>query len=234
MQERGVAVDHSTINRWVLKYAPELDKRIRPHLRSTNDSWRVDETYIKVKGRWKYLYRAVDSQGNTLDFLLRRMAEINGRPILAYLQAHNRSVGLWVCHLFAPRYLCAQRDATAAERFLRKTLNASHTQLPRVINVDKNAAYPPAVDDLKAEEQLPETTELRQVKYLNNRVEQDHRFIKRLTKPGMGFGSFNTARRTLRGLEAMNMIRKGQVQGVDKGDVRASIELVSQLFGIAQ
>ena len=54
MQERGVEVDHSTINRWVLKYAPELDLRIRPYLHSTNDSWRVDETYIKVKGRWKY------------------------------------------------------------------------------------------------------------------------------------------------------------------------------------
>ncbi len=183
----------------MLKYASELDKRIRPHLKQTNDSWRVDETYIKVKGRWKYLYRAVDSQGNTLDFLL-----------------------------------CAFRDASAAERFLRKTLHAAHTQEPRVINVDKNAAYPPAIDDLKAEEQLPETTELRQVKYLNNRVEQDHRFIKRLTKPGMGFGSFNAARRTLRGFEVMNMLRKGQVQGVEKGDVRASIELVSQLFGIAQ
>ena len=199
IQERGVEVDHSTINRWVLKYAPELDKRIRPHLRSTNDSWRVDETYIKVKGQWKYLYRAVDSQGNTLDFLL-----------------------------------SAKRDARAAERFFSKMLNASHTQAPRVINVDKNAAYPPAIKQLKADEQLPETTELRQVKYLNNRVEQDHRFIKRLTKPGMGFGSFNTARRTLRGFEAMNMIRKGQVQGVEKGDVQASIELVSQLFEIAQ
>lgn len=70
MQERGVEVDHSTINRWVLKYAPQLDKRIRPHLQPTNDEGRVDETYIKVKGQWKYLYRAVDSQGNTLDFLL--------------------------------------------------------------------------------------------------------------------------------------------------------------------
>ena len=124
--------------------------------------------------------------------------------------------------------------AQAAERFLRKTLNASDTQAPTVMNVDKNAAYPPPIDHLKADEQLPETTELRQVKYLNNRVEQDHRFIKRLTKSGMGFGSFNTARRTLRGFEAMNMIRKGQVQGVEKGDVRASIELVSQLFGIVQ
>ncbi|RUT00729.1 hypothetical protein DSM107010_67030 [Chroococcidiopsis cubana SAG 39.79] len=106
--------------------------------------------------------------------------------------------------------LCAKHDAAAAERFLRRTLNALHTQAPRVINVDKNAAYPPAVDQLKADEQLSETTELRQVKYLNNRVEQDHRFIKRLTKPGMGFGSFNSARATLRGMEAMNMIRKGQ------------------------
>ncbi len=103
-----------------------------------------------------------------------------------------------------------------------------------MINVDKNAAYPAAVDDIIPNEQLTETTELRQVKYLNNRVEQDHRFIKRLTKPGMGFGSFYTARRTLRGFEAMNMIRKGQVQCVKKGDVRASIELVSQLFEIAQ
>ena len=65
MQERGIKVDHSTLNRWVLSYAPELDKRIRPNPRLTNDSWRVDETYVKVKGAWKYLYRAVDSEGNT-------------------------------------------------------------------------------------------------------------------------------------------------------------------------
>lgn len=70
MMARGMEVDHSTINRWVLKYAPELDKRIRSHLKQTNNSWRVDETYIKAKGAWKYLYRAVDSDGNTLDFLL--------------------------------------------------------------------------------------------------------------------------------------------------------------------
>lgn len=199
MAERGVEVDHSTINRWVLKYAPELDKRIRPHLQATNDSWRVDETYIKVKGEWKYLYRAVDSLSNTLDFLL-----------------------------------SAKRDARAAERFLRKTLNATHTQIPRVINFDKNAAYPKATEALTADEMLPHTVELRQNKYLNNLVEQDHRFIKRLVNPSMGFNSFNTARRTLRGMEAMNMIRKGQVQGVEKGDVRAYIEFVSQIFeGVA-
>ncbi len=160
---------------------------------------RSTQPYIKVKGEWKYLYRAVDSEGNTLDFLL-----------------------------------SAKRDATAAARFFRKALRALHTQAPRVINVDKNAAYPPAMDNLKTDEQLPETTQLRQVKYLNNQVEQDHRFIKRLTKPGMGFGSFNTARRTLRGFEAMNMLRKGQVQGFEKGDIRVQIEFVFQLFGVAQ
>jgi len=167
MAERGVEVDHSPINRWVLSYAPELDKRVRPHLSRTNDLWRVDETYIEVKGEWKYLYRAVDSTGKTLDFML-----------------------------------SAKRDGKAAARFFRKVLKAEHTQTPRAITVDKNAAYPVAVEALKADETLAAETELRQSKYLNNIVEQDHRNIKRLTKPMMGFGSFNTARRTLRGIEA--------------------------------
>ena len=198
MLERGLEIDHTTVYRWVQAYAPELDKRCRAHLKPTNDSWRVDETYIEVKGEWKYLYRAVDSEGNTLDFML-----------------------------------SAKRDARAAESFFRKALKASHNQKPRVINVDKNATYPPAIDSLTKDQTLPETTELRPVKYLNNIVEQDHRFIKRLVNPGMGFGSFNTARRTLRGYEAMNMIRKGQIQGVEKGDVLGQVEFVSQIFGVA-
>src|SRR2546427_2858775 len=70
MRERGLQVDHTTIYRWVQRYAPEIDKRSRPHLKACNDSWRVDETYIKVKKVWMYLYRAVDSEGNTLEFLL--------------------------------------------------------------------------------------------------------------------------------------------------------------------
>lgn len=172
MLERGLTVDHTTVYRWVQAYAAELDKRCRSHLRTTNDSWRVDETFIEVKGEWKYLYRAVDSLGNTLDFML-----------------------------------SAQRDARAAERFFRKVLKAAHNSSARVINVDKNAAYPKAIERLKADETLSKTTELRPVKYLNNIVEQDHRFIKRRVNLGMGFGSFNTARRTLRGYEAMNMIR---------------------------
>ncbi len=102
-----------------------------------------------------------------------------------------------------------------------------------MINVDKNAAYPKAEALLKAEGLIPLNCELRQVKYLNTLIEQDHRFIKRLTKPGMGFFSFETAWRTLQGFEAMNMIRKGQVQGVNKGDVRGQVVLVAKLFGVA-
>ena len=198
MAERGLSVDHTTIYRWVQRYAPELEKRCRPHLKACNDSWKVDETSIKVKKQWVYLYRAVDSQGNTLDFLL-----------------------------------SATRDAQAAQQFLLKTLTASHTTEPWVINVDKNAAYPKAFAELKAEGRLPEHSELRQVKYLNNLIEQDHRFVKRLTKPGMGFFSFETAWRTLQGFEMMNMIRKGQVQGIEKGDVRGQVALIARLFGVA-
>jgi len=198
VNERGLDVHHTTIFRWVQQYAPELDKRCRPYLRPTNDSWRVDETYIKVKGQWKYLYRAVDSQGKTLDFLL-----------------------------------TAKRDAQAAKRFFRKMLRAMHTQTPRVITVDKNPAYPKAIDELKAKKELPKKVKLRQKKYLNNIVEQDHRGIKRLVKPGMGFGSFNTARRTLRGYEIMNMMRKGQIRGVEKGAVVERLEFINQIFGVA-
>jgi transposase-like protein len=210
MAERGMEGDHSTINHWVLSYALELDKRIRArirvaklsHLKPTNDSWRVDETYIQVKGEWKYLYRAVDSEGNTWDFM----------P-------------------------SAKRDGKAAARFFRKRLKASHLTKPRVsrctsfeeLNVDKNAAYSVAIEALKNDQTLIET-ELRQVKSLNNGIEPDHRNIKRIVKPMMGFKSFNTARQTLRGLKAMNMIRQGQLQGVEKGDVQAQIEFVSQIF----
>ncbi len=198
VNERGMDVHHTTVFRWVQEYAPEIDKRCRSHLRPTNDSWQVDETYIEVKGKPKYLYRAVDSFGNTIDFLL-----------------------------------TAKRDATAAKRFFRKALKALHTGCPRVISVDQNAAYPKAIDELKAEEELPKQVKLRQKKYLNNIVEQDHRGIKRLVKLGMGFKSFNTARRTIKGYEIMNMVRKGQLKGVEKGAVRERVLFINHIFGVA-
>jgi transposase, IS6 family len=126
-RERGLSVDHTTVFRWVQRYAPALDQRCRPHLRATNDSYRVDETYIKIKKQWYYLYRAIDSSGATLDFML-----------------------------------SATRDADAAERFFRQVLQASHTRTPRVITVDKHAAYPPAFDALQHDGTLPETYLLRQ------------------------------------------------------------------------
>lgn len=196
--ERGLSVDHTTISRWVQHYAPELDRRCRPHLKLTTDSWRVDETYVKVKGTWMYLYRAVDSAGNTLEF-----------------------------------WLSATRDAQTAKRFFSRALTAPHTVTPRVITVDKNAAYPTALTELQAAGAVPTTCELRPVKYLNNLIEQDHRFIKRLVKPGLGFFAFATAWRTLQGYEVMHMIRKGQVQGVDKGDSRQQARFIASLFEVA-
>jgi transposase, IS6 family len=198
LADRGVGVDHTTIFRWIQAYAPELEKRIRPHLRPNNGSWRVDETYVKVKGRWTYLYRAVDSHGQTIDFLL-----------------------------------SAKRDAAAAKRFFRKALGQRHTVNPRTITVDKNPAYPPAVAEMKDNGELWRRSQLRQCKYLNNIVEQDHRRVKRLVRPGLGFGSFRTARRTLAGYEAMAMIRKGQVRGIGGGDMRAQATFVTDLFQVA-
>ena len=198
LADRGVAVDHSTIFRWIQAYAAELEKRLRPHLHACNGSGRVDETYIKVKGRWTYLYRAVDRYGQTIDFLL-----------------------------------SARRDAAAAKRFFRKALGQPHTVNPRTITVDKNAAYPKAVAEMKGAGELWRRTRLRHCTYLNNITEQDHRRIKRLTGPGLGFGSFRTARRTLAGYEAMAMIRKGQVRKISGRDMKAQAVFVAELFQLA-
>jgi transposase, IS6 family len=223
MRERGLQVDHTTIYRWMQRYAPELEKRCRPHLKATNDSWRVDETYIKIKGTWTYLYRAVDSEGNTLEFLLSptRDAEAAKRFLVKAL------------HATAP---CAPEARPIEEQVEEPTALAERTttkSAPRVINVDKHAAYPKAMADLKATGLLPEEVELRQVKYLNNLIEQDHRFVKRLVKPGMGFFSAETAGRTLQGYEVMHMIRKGQVRGVGKGDTNGQVAFIANLFGVA-
>lgn len=181
----------------VQEYSPEIDKRYRPHLRITNDSWRVDETYIEVKGKPKYLYRAVDFQGNTLAFLL-----------------------------------SAKWDALVAKRLFRKTLRFLRIQTPRVITVNKNPADPKAIKELKAAKKLPEEVKLRQSKYLNNIVEQDHCGLKRLVKPTMGVGSFNTAQRTIRGYEIINMMRKRQVLRVPKRGVKERVLFINRIFGV--
>src|SRR5215472_2484026 len=175
LAERGLHADHVTVWRWVQRYAPEMERCLRSKLKPTNDSWRVDETYIRVKGKWRYLYRAVDSCGATLDFLL-----------------------------------SAKQDAAAAKRFLAKTLGGANHPVPRVINTDGHAAYPPAVTQLKAEGSLAEDCRHRPVPYLNNVLEQDHRAIKRGVHASQHFRSFWGAWRTIAGYEAIHMIRKAQ------------------------
>ena len=114
----------------------------------------------------------------------------------------------------------------------RKVLGASHTTLPRVMTVDKHAAYPLAFDALQHDGTLPESCQLRQCKYLNNVIEQDHRFIKRRVNPGLGFGTFSTAQQTIQGYEALHMLRKGQLEGIAKGDILAQNQVINQLFGL--
>ncbi|PGC30997.1 IS6 family transposase [Bacillus pseudomycoides] len=197
MAERGLSVAHTTIMRWVHQYGPELDKRIRRHLKQTNDSWRVDETYIKVKSQWMYLYRAVDSKGNTIGF-----------------------------------YLSKARNHKAAKRFFKKALQSFHISEPRVVTVDKNPAYPIAVEELRKEKKMPLGIQLRQVKYLNNIVEQDHRFIKKRVRSMLGLKSFGTTTSIISGIETMHMVKKGQLVLLDKS-VQNQVKFIHQLFGIA-
>jgi len=173
---RGAQIDHSTMQRWMIKFTPLIDMQVRKRKNPVGKSWRMDETYIKVNGVWVYLYRAVDSLGNTIEFLLRKY-----------------------------------RDAAAAKAFFRKAFkNNGH---PEKITIDKSGSNISAL--ASANKALPKDKqiEVRQVKYLNNIIEQDHRFIKKRTKPTLGFKSFNSARITIAGMENVRMIQKGQIIG---------------------
>src|SRR5262245_2392833 len=172
MRERGVRVDHSTINRWVVKYSPQLEEAFHRRKRPVWVSWRMDETYVKVKGQWRYLYRAVDKTGQTIDFLL-----------------------------------TAERDEQAAKRFLTKAIRGHG--VPETITIDGSAANEAAIKSYNAEHGT--AIAIRKVKYLNNIVEQDHRGVKRITRPMLGFKAFDAAQATLVGIELMPMIKKRQL-----------------------
>jgi IS6 family transposase len=161
-------------------------------------SYRVDETYIKVGKSCKYLYRAVDKEGNTIEFML-----------------------------------SAKRDVSAAKRFFKKMMRADHRRLPFSISVDKNAAYPDAFTSSQKEKILPPDCKLRRVKYLNNIIEQDHRFIKKKVRASQCFKTFHTAERALEGIEAVNMMRKGQVKRVAGSDAIGQAKFIASLFQIA-
>jgi transposase, IS6 family len=182
----------------------------------------VDETYIKIKKAWFYLYRAVDSEGNTLEFLLSPTRDAQAAKRFFLKALHSPAGSVPQPHPIEER---VAHSLAAADSNTTKPA-------PRVINADKNAAYPKAIAELKATGSLPKQVELRQVKYLNNLIEQDHRFIKRLVKPGLGFFSVETAGRTLQGYEAMHIKRKGQVREVNKGDIAGQVTFIASLFGV--
>ena len=198
MAERGLSLDHSTIARWVLRYAPILSERIRREMRKPNRSWRVDETYIRVAGRWVYLYRAVDSLGDTIDFML-----------------------------------SPNRDLMAAKHFLQLALWRTREDQPRVINVDGHPAYARAIAELKNTGELGRYCRCRPCPYLNNIVEQDHRFIKKRIAASLWFRSAEGARQTIAGYEAMHAIRKGQIRWLPKGDVVGQVQFIQRILGIA-
>lgn len=195
LAERGLKITHTTIMRWVHEYSTILDERIRKYLKSTNDSWRMDETYLKIKGKNAYLYRAVDSQGNTIDFLVSE-----------------------------------HRDKDAAKKFFKKAVKATHNQQPRVITTDKYAATEFAIYEMISDGTISNKTTLRKIKYLNNRIEQDHRFIKRKVKPMLGFHSLETADKTICGIEVVHMIRKGQVEEIQS--VPSEVAFINKVMGI--
>ncbi len=191
MEERGVELDHATINRWVIKYSPQLEEAFHRRKRPVWTSWRMDETSIKVKGEWRYLYRAVDKHGKTIDFLLTE-----------------------------------QRDEQAAKTFLTKAIRR-HGGVPEKITIDGSAANEAAIKTYNAEHGT--IIEIRKIKYLNNIVEQDHRAVKRVTRPMLGFKAFDAAQSTLTGIELMHMLRKGQLEG----GMEVGLSAAEQFYALA-
>jgi putative transposase len=181
MAERGVKVDHSTLNRWVMKFAPLLEKIFRSRKCMVGSSWRMDESYIKFQGQWKYLYRAADKSGNTVDFLL-----------------------------------AAKLDRKAARRFFKKAIGTGDT--PEKINIDQSGANTAGIESFNYDHGtnieifLSRRLGRHECKYLNNIVEQDHRFIKKVVGPMLSFKNFRAASATIAGIELMHMIRKGQMR----------------------
>ena len=177
LEERGVVVDHATLNRWVIRYSPAIASKAKSQKRETSPSWRMDETYIKVKGQWVYLYRAIDKNGDTLDFMLSEL-----------------------------------RNKEAAIAFFKQAIN--NTGFPDKVVMDKSGANYAGLANINLLLILAgfaTLIDICQVKYLNNIIEQDHRFIKKITKPMMSFKAFHSAKATIDGIETAHMIRKGQL-----------------------
>ncbi len=172
LRERGGDVDPATLNRWVIKHGPALEQEFRRRTRRVDRSWRMDETYVRVKEPRTYLYHAVDKAGHTVDFLLR--------------PTHDRA---------------------AATAFVRQAIR--HHGRPETTTIDQSGSNTAAIQSYN---RIHHTgIAIRQCKYLNNLVEQDHRAVKRLVRPMLGFKSFEAAQCTLAGIEVMHAIHKGQL-----------------------
>jgi transposase-like protein len=182
MAERGISVDHATVHRWVVRYSSELLGRFNRRKRAVTDRWHIDETYIKARGCWMYLYRAIDSNGDTVEF-----------------------------------WFSERRNLAAAKRFLRKALKR-HGRPERIV-IDGSQTNREAILSCDAESRLQDSSgctlkpiKIRQSQYLNNRIEQDHRAIKRRVRPMLGFKSADSARVILGGIELIHMMRKQQAK----------------------
>jgi transposase-like protein len=176
MMIRGAKIDHATLQRWLKRFVSLIDKRVRRRKKPVNGSWRMDETYIRLNGKWVYLYRAVDKEGNTIDFLLR-----------------------------------AKREVVAAKAFFRKAFKENGR--PDKVTLDKSGSNKAALGYFNKDVPKEEEIEVRQVKYLNNINEQDHRFIKKRIRLTLGFKDFYSAKETISGIENIRMIQKGQILG---------------------
>ena len=174
MSIRGIKVDHSTIQRWVFKFSKEVEKNMHKRKKQVCDSWRMDETYIKVKDRDMYLYRAVDKYGNTVDFLSTK-----------------------------------RRQKMSAQKFFNKAIG--NNGKPRIVNIDKSGANSSAILTVNKRSLSSKKIKIRKVKYLNNIIEQDHRRIKRRIRIMTGFKEFESAQRTLSGIEVVSIIKKDQI-----------------------
>nr|AKN36302.1 Mobile element protein [Vibrio tasmaniensis] len=177
--ERGVVVDHATINRWVIKFTPVLEHRARRRKKPVFDSWRMDETYIKVKGKWVYYYRAVDKFGNVVDY-----------------------------------YLSPNRDEAAAKAFLNKAI--AQNGLPSKIVIDGSKSNYAAIDSMNIQLWLTgyfmlSLVEILDIKYLNNIVEQSHRWVKQKTRQALGWKSMEGALASLHGREMWTMLKQDQI-----------------------
>ena len=198
MAERGLSVDHTTIWRWTQRYGPEVYRSLGGEVRRKSSTWHMDETFVRIAGRWMYLFRAVDSGGQTVDF-----------------------------------YLSETRDREAAKNFLEQALATPDNRPPHVLARDGLRSYPAAIRDLHAEGQLDGCCRQHTRRYRNNRIESDHRHIKRRLRSMQGRRTTATARAVIQGIEGVQMIRKGQVLGITRRNLHGQAWVFGALLQAA-